>query len=169
MLEDGTEYFGYYHKYITGEVYTHSNYNEDKSKKLVPMLGIKVDSNFSGYVGYNINNNQVQLLKYKQPEYKKRIITDDEYKVGWIERYFIKKRNDVNSKIIEINKIEFDSLDRIGTGIDGFLYKGISLKWRIAGDLTKVIEINKKTVISNLRSFSGLQNILYDFSEYFKK
>ena len=35
-LENWGEYRGYYHKYITGEVFTESEWNPKTSKKLVP-------------------------------------------------------------------------------------------------------------------------------------
>lgn len=169
MLEDGTPYSGYYHKYTTGEVYTESEYDSTKSKKLLPLNNFTINPEFKTYNDFNINNNQIKLLEFKQPRYNKRIITDEEREQGWIERYFIKKRNDKNSKVIEVSKDEFETLKKVNTGLDGFLYKGISLKWKISGIINEVVEINKKSVISKLNEFNGLQFILVDFLEFFQK
>jgi hypothetical protein len=43
MLEDGTEYIGDYHRYITNEVFTLSSYILGLSKKLIPYLDLNLD------------------------------------------------------------------------------------------------------------------------------
>jgi len=42
MLEDGTEYIGDYHKYITGEVFTKSSFIKNVSQLLIPFIDMSV-------------------------------------------------------------------------------------------------------------------------------
>lgn len=52
---------------------------------------------------------------------------NDDYRVGFIVRYFAQKRNDENAHIFEVNKNEYQKLK------NNPHWKVIDLKWRITG------------------------------------
>jgi len=58
--------------------------------------------------------------------------TDDDYRKGYITRYFIQKTNDVESPIYEVASNNFGKYSR------NHSYKGVSLRWRIRGPLEMV-------------------------------
>ncbi len=103
-------------------------------------------------------------------------ITED-YKKGYIERYFCKKVND--GIIIEIDKEQHDSLvNKTESGINYFLYNSFKLKWKISGpkkDKYKgnvriemgVEDTNKRMLIKTEKSFRGISKILSDLLEFF--
>ena len=69
MTENGVEYQGSYHEYITGEVYTQSTWKPTLSKKLVPILKPQDKKKISpGQYWYKINNKaatKAQYMAYK--------------------------------------------------------------------------------------------------------
>jgi hypothetical protein len=76
----------------------------------------------------------------------KRIITyvpsptDEDYKIGYIVRYFIQKTNDVNSFIYETSKTEITSYQNLP------LYITTELDWKISGDRQSIMDSNKKSL-----------------------
>lgn len=71
------------------------------------------------------------LDRYKI-EYPKTIVpspSDSDYSLGFLRRYFVKKRNDDNGHIFEISK------DIYGDYQDNPFWKTETLKWRIRGPI----------------------------------
>ena len=66
--------------------------------------------------------------------------TENEYKRGYIVRYFIQKRNDKNSPIYEISE------DGYTTFSNNFYYNVVSLDWKIVGTDEEIKEANLKSV-----------------------
>lgn len=59
-------------------------------------------------------------------------LTEEDYKKGYVTRYFIQKTNDVQSPIREVASSNFNNYSR------NHSYKGVSLRWRISGPLEMV-------------------------------
>jgi hypothetical protein len=53
--------------------------------------------------------------------------TAEEYKRGWVTRYFIQKTNDKTSPIFEVNSHQFSK------SLSNDLYTTVSIRWRITG------------------------------------
>ena len=79
-------------------------------------------------------------------------VTDKDYTKGVINRYFVKKANDVNAKVFEISKEDFNK--------DLTLYDKIKLDWIISGLKEDVILGNLKTIDFNEKLFKGINKIL---------
>lgn len=67
-------------------------------------------------------------------------ITEDDYSIGYIDRYFVQKANDDNSPITEIaqnqqNEIANDSY-----------YKMVDIKWRLIGTPQEIMDSNKASI-----------------------
>jgi len=80
-------------------------------------------------------------------------VTDKDYTKGVIKRYFVKKANDVNAKVFEISKEDFNK--------DLTLYDKIKLDWIISGLKENVILGNLKTIDFNEKLFKGINKILF--------
>ena len=68
----------------------------------------------------------------------------DDYKSGFIFRYFAKQVNNPYSQIVEINEKQYRSAGSSGTGIDGTHYEVVRLQWVISGNLNEVQSSNTR-------------------------
>lgn len=175
MLEDGTEYVGPYHKYSTGEVYTEGSWNEFQSKKLIPY---KVTFQVPENTIYD-KITKTPVNQFNAPGYYYPILKESDYANGSITRYFVQRNNLSNPlfSIIEINKEQFSKIVTSGKGINGNLYNGISIPWKLTGpkndsfDLngvrveTGVEDTNRRIVSINNVKMPGLINFLNDYIE----
>jgi hypothetical protein len=66
--------------------------------------------------------------------------TDDDYKVGYITRYFTQKGNDTNSYIYEVTERQFSNLS------NNPFYRIVELDWKISGEREEVREMNRKSI-----------------------
>ena len=66
--------------------------------------------------------------------------TDDDYKIGYIQRYFIQKRSDESAYIYEVENYYYTEI------INNPFIKGTVLKWKISGNREEVREMNRKSV-----------------------
>lgn len=65
------------------------------------------------------------------------ILTNTDYKRGFITRYFVQKTNDDNTPIFEVNNGEYHRVGRSG------IYNTTSLRWRIEGSINGVYDLNE--------------------------
>jgi len=170
MLEDGTEFKGFYHKYIDGTVLTGAVFNKSESKKLIPYVN-KVDqpNNFE----YDSITKKIRIIA---PYYTFPIPTLDDYKAGRITRYFLKRRNFSSYQdIIEIDKAQWLKLKQYSDGIDNTLYMAVKLDWKLTGPLHDdrtsqnivygVYDTNQRIVLLKDHEFAGLKDFLTDYVE----
>lgn len=68
------------------------------------------------------------------------IPTEDDYKVGYIRRYFVQRANDKNGIIYEISENSFSTFTA------NTLYTTVTLNWKISGTDEEIKEINDKVV-----------------------
>lgn len=166
MLEDGTEYVGYYHKYIDGTVLTLGDYSPSQSKTLIPYIDKATQPEAGIY-----DTIAKDISKYKAPIYKYTIPTQEDYKKGFYTRYIIQRRNTL-SEIIEIDLEQYSTLNTPDTGIDGNLYKGVTVTWKLTGpeyDNTiekGVYDTNKRIVELKDYDMKGLKQFLTDYLEF---
>lgn len=179
MLENGTPYSGYYHKYDTGELYTNANWDPISSRKLLPLV---TTVNFPVL---NINNvketrsflkSELNLKQYTNPISTFNLPTQRDYDIGYYTRFFSVKRNDP-IKIMEISRDIYLRAGGIG-GLNPFLYKTGKIKWHLVGDefdtvsesgvvITQgVIDNNKREVVSLLFEFPYIQSIFGDYRQF---
>tara|TARA_R110001606_G_C15398361_1_gene652525 strand:- start:66 stop:929 length:864 start_codon:yes stop_codon:yes gene_type:complete len=87
--------------------------------------------------------------------------TEEDYKVGEFERYFLKRINDI--KYVELSNIEYRKYLTEDPNVSWQLYTPFQLPWEITGNRNKVFNVNKNTVN---RIQTDLQ--LLGFKSYFK-
>jgi hypothetical protein len=66
--------------------------------------------------------------------------TSDDYKIGYIQRYFIQKKSDESAYIYEVEKYYYTDI------LTNPFFKGIVLKWKISGNREEVREMNRKSL-----------------------
>ena len=66
--------------------------------------------------------------------------TNDDYKIGYIQRYFIQKKSDESAYIYEVEKYYYTDI------LTNPFFKGIVLKWKISGNRGEVGEMNRKSL-----------------------
>ena len=170
MLEDGTEYKGFYHKYIDGTVLTGAVFHKTESKKLIPYIDKVTQPN-------NIEYDSLKKKPIaKSPHYVFPVPTADDYGKGKITRYFIRRRNDVNpANIMEIDKDQFLSWKKPNFGIDNDLYIATELDWKLTGPrfddrssvniIYGVEDTNKRMVKLKDDEYPGIKNFLTNYIE----
>ena len=166
QTEDGVEYIGSYHTYITSETYTQSDWNEATSKKLV-----KYEQANQNVVQYQKLKNIA--LKFETPQPSIVRITNQDRLNGFITRYIAKKYNE--TKIIETDKLQFDKW--LENKIDQNIWQIIPVYWKITGALETQIkgnvttlgvrEYNTKTVTELQSVISGISSFLYNPIQYY--
>ena len=66
--------------------------------------------------------------------------TENDYKIGYIQRYFIQKRSDEAAYIYEVTKQYYTDI------LINPFFKGVVLKWKISGIGEEVRQMNQKSV-----------------------
>ena len=178
---DWKEYIGAYHAYETGEVYTESEWNGIKSKRLLPYK-----DRSTSYFKY------IDLTQYKKvsPKQKKiatttlhmgayisplpvlRKPTDEEMKNGNMIRYFAYKRNEIDKFCIEIDNNQMESYNLDFTGINRYLYGVFEVPWKLSGPeydefdengfLVRygVVDTNNRIILKMSKKFRILKEVL---------
>lgn len=170
MYEDGTEYVGFYHRYIDNTVLSGADYNRNDSKKLIRYIDSVNDPDNAVY--NTLKNKKV----FKAPSYVYPIPTVDDYRAGKFSRYFLKRRNySTHEDIMEIDEKQYKLWRRSESGIDERLYTAIEISWKLTGPLHDqfsaydikygVADTNKRIVFLKDVEFNGLRNFLTDYTE----
>jgi hypothetical protein len=124
MTEDGTEFVGPYHTYITGEIFSQSKWNEKTSKKLIPLVVEKSDNHVYKQL-------KTVRTKFETPQAVQPIITLKDRSAGFITRYFFKKTN--NHTITEVDETQYDKWGI--QKIDPNIWYATKIIWSITGNL----------------------------------
>lgn len=166
MTDDGVEYIGLYHKYVTNETFTQAMWDLQTSKQLLP------------YIEKNSLLEQYKKIKtvktdFLQPQTYSVIITEQDRKLGYINRYFVKKVNE--QTIIEINAEQFELLS--SNKIDSNLFISTMIEWSITGPLensyangTTILGVktkNYKTIVDAENILQGIISKLTNLIEYY--
>ena len=171
MFEDGTEYVGYYHRYIDGTILSGAVFNRTESKNLISYVSIVNDP-------INVVYNSLKpKLTFKAPTTVYTIPELEDYEIGKIVRYFLRRRNLASYEdIIEIGKDQYKLWKKPSGGIDKNLYDAIAIDWKLTGPVYDirdsvnivygVFDTNKRMVELKNKDFVGLKDFLTDYIEY---
>ena len=168
MLSDYTEYIGQYHRYTTGEVYTHPEWDKNKSVRLIKFQELPETVKIYKSIK-SVKTNYNTTIQSWNP-----VITSADKKTGSITRFFIKRYD--NDSITEINSDTFNKW--MLKQIDQNIYQAVSIEWVIADTYTKfdtnkdilqqVAEFNKKTIKTLQKPFDiVLSKYLTDYTELY--
>lgn len=177
MFEDGTEYIGYYHKYIEGLVMSGAVFSKSESKKLIPYVD-QVVQPYNRIYKQLIDASRFPTVPRFAPRYRYPLPDENDYAEGFMTRYILRKRNYNNrADIIEVDLDQFKLWRKRNFGIDETLYDGIEMYWKLTGPLRDVKDDNGVIKVfgvydTNLRmvqlknnEYPGLAEFLTDFTE----
>jgi hypothetical protein len=103
---------------------------------------------------YNKVAENIDLFVINTPKTIVPIPTDDDYSIGFIRRYFVRKANDENTFTYEIAKDEYAEY------INNPFWATADIKWRIAGPLSPTYkdngEIDDRGVMNSNKAAIGL-------------
>jgi len=160
MEMDGTDYAGPYHTYTDGNVYTGSTYFKE-SVKLIPW---KPQSNSDKKYKEIVN---IQVDEYIAPKYHLPRPLDEDFERGWFNRYFVFKRNEPITSIIEVDKKQYDGISYNNKKkIDNWLYDKYSLRWRLMGEPSEIASTNRKKIFGGVSKAPGLPSYLTNLLEF---
>ena len=166
MTEDGTEYIGPFHRYITAEVYTGSTWDAKTSKKLI-VFKQKTPATI-----YNTLKPDIKV-KHVEPVRVPVKLPPTDIPPKSIQRYFIRKQNESITFEIDAKQYEYWSNNQI----DNKIYTAIRLEWFITGNtldvkngsvtIPGVITKNTQQIKAAARTIPELTNILTNPLEFY--
>ena len=176
-LDSNTPYRGYYYETSAGEYFSGRTPNETPSFRLI----IKNDSNeleggsaipssfkFENDNFYLIENGYARStrLSFNQrppspPKQTYPVVTENDYKLGEFQRYFVKKGNE--SIFLEISLEDYRKYVSRDSDVMFELYIPIQINWILTGDKEQVYKVNQSIVARTERE----QN-LPGFTQYFR-
>lgn len=89
--------------------------------------------------------------------------TNDNYRIGYILRYFVQKANDEDGYIYEINESSFIDF------AENPFYVAVQLTWRIKGTENEVINSNKKSINLSYEKMPSLKLYLPNLLQFHKE
>lgn len=141
----GLNYNGYYYILSNNKAFSGKNPNDTNSEELVPQ---------------EQNNTQNSVFIVPYPYYP--VASENDYKLGFITRYFIKKRNMDYTNIIEISKNDYDkNINYFNSNTS--LYNAIKIHWRLGSNKQEISNINQKLVKLKENIFPGFSYFFKDF------
>lgn len=106
---------------------------------------------------------------YVSPKSFTPTITPENINVGYIQRYFVAKRNEPGI-FEELSKQQYDKYSIVNQqAINANIWKRFELRWIIAGDVETVKQSNRQTIIVYERedNLPGLSKFLFRLDEFY--
>ena len=169
MTLDYNEYAGPYHTYADGAVYTGAIYVKVKSQPLISYKEYQSD----GHKKYDQLTDR-KFHKVEHYDYYKPEPTEDDFILGYFNRYFAKKINDL--RVFEISEDSYDKILANNT-TSARLYTAIKIAWKLTGPKNDVTigtfttvsgieDTNKRMVKLYNEKFLGLSKHVTNFVEF---
>lgn len=164
VLSTGEIYIGPYHILPNGQRFTEFQ-PVDRSIELFEFrLNPTADIlKYNTITGREINRYLTPNPFYPRPSL-------DDYRIGWIERFFIQQRTSPINTIIEIDSIQFNGVNTQNSpGINGVLWNRLRLEWKISKLSTDDIQyLNNRSIQMAEPSFTGISEYLTNPLEFFR-
>lgn len=154
VVNTGDEYYGFYYKLYTGELYT-GRFPGDGDNLLLGIINEGPD------VPTVIPSTSTSSIPPLYP-------TEQDYKNGMFNRYFSRKRNEYLFE--ELTKDQYDQLNNPNSLIFT-LYKPFFIKWMLIGEKQKVADFNFYSIrnAEEKEGVLGLNEFLkMDYLKYYK-
>lgn len=167
-----TPYTGYYYETSNGKYFSGRNPNESPTFELVKVNSSPIPANPTGETstinyyllerGYTrATNLSFPTTPPPPPKQSYPIVTEDDYKLGEFQRYFLKKGNE--TQFLEISLEDYRKYVNRDRDVMFELYTPIQINWILTGDKEQVYKINQSIVARTERE----QN-LPGFTQYFR-
>ena len=174
MDSDGVAYNGYY--YVSNGISYLYNPEVSLERNTILLYKLVKDRNIIEYF-VNVNKNRNIFVS---PEQKYPSVTDLDYENKYIKRFFIQNKS--TTDVIEINEEQFSNIDircLNGKKINGNLYEGFTIDWKITGPKNDkfrnsvlvesgVSDTNSRTIRLLDPKYPKLKKVLRDYVELWK-
>jgi hypothetical protein len=176
VLNTNTSYKGYYYETSTGEYFSGRTPNEIPSFKLIKDIAYETSGESSIPSSFGFENDNFYLIEdgyarstnlsfnQKAPSSPKQtypVLTDNDYKLGEFQRYFLKKGNE--TKFLEISLEDYRKYVNRDKDVMFELYTPIQINWILTGEEKQVYQVNQSIIARAERE----QN-LPGFTQYFR-
>lgn len=133
--------------------------NPRKSNLSIPQNSVVIESD-SSYTYPQVTNAPVSAVVFP---------TDNDYTIGEFQRYFLKKRNEI--QYLEVNLETYQNYVNQVSGVQWQLYLPISIPWELTGDYDSVYNTNRNIVIlkeTQLRIIGFANYFRNQFNKFFR-
>lgn len=156
------EYIGLYHILPNGDYWSHAAPHPDSVKLIIKRMDITPDVQ-----RYNIIRN-LRASNYNSPIPFYPILTDSDYEIGFVMRYFVQRRNNPYVTITEVSPSQYNTLNsKNRPGISSLLWNNVEIKWTIKGSYA--LQLNMQEIRkSEANGFINLSNYLNNPLEFSK-
>lgn len=164
VLKSGEIYVGMFHILPTGQRF--SGARPEKGSVEIFELRLNPTPDILKYnqlTGNEINRYSTPISFSPNPNL-------DDYKRGRIERFFIQKRNSAMNSIMEIDQIQFASINlKNNPGINGVIWNKVRIDWIISKiPMNDAEYLNGRTIAKNSIEFPYLGTFLTNNLEFYR-
>ena len=164
VINDQSEYIGFYHVYPDGSIFTGASYDAAVSQELQRVPGIAFTDTTQPY--YDITGQDYS--RHVAPVYYLPEITAEDRRRGSLIRFIVQQRND-HDNITEIDVSQFNGInERNQIGIDGNGYLGREIIWTISGPRDEVQKANIRALVAAESDMPGIRMYLSDPLEFYQ-
>lgn len=164
VVKDGSEYIGLFHILPTGQRFSGARPEKDS----VELFEIRLNPT-EDLLRYN-QLSQSEISRYEVPVSYSPSPTFDDYKRGFIERFFVQKRNSPLNTIVEIDYQQYNQINTLNNpGINGVIYNKVKIKWTISKIPVSDAEyLNGFEIQKNLPNFPYLNQAITSLLEFYR-
>jgi hypothetical protein len=118
-----------------------------------------MDNNVSTYLGLKIGSKTIEkVIKTFEPSPNER-----DYRAGYIIRYFVRKRNDANGTIYEVDKTNYDAYRYM----DNYLV--CTLRWKITGaNKFEVEQLNQRSINYGQETMGNIDTYVKNLTKFYR-
>jgi hypothetical protein len=173
ISNSNSPYSGYYYQTSNGEYFSGRTPNESPSFRLIKVnlnepvtlssFEFERDNFYSISEGYSQSTRLTfNLIPPSPPKQSYPIPSDNDYKLGEFQRYFLKKRT--NYTYLEVDQLTYENIVTQNPISQYELYQGKAITWILTGKLLEVYKINY-----NITELVEKRDEWLGFSRFFKK
>lgn len=130
------DYVGLYHILPNGDYWTETS-PSDKSLKLLKK-NFKVSSDVKRYNFIR----DIKQTSHSTPILFHPMPNQEDYKLGYINRYFVQKRNNPYKTIYEIAPLQYNTINKRNIdGLSAMIWNYVEIQWRISGVHAKMLNL----------------------------
>ena len=161
---DGTDYIGMYYVIPTGQRFSGPRPERDSKELFVKRINQTNDS-----LIYN-KINEINSPSYSSPVLIEPIPTQNDYNRGFMQRFFVQKRNSPVNTIIEIDSEQYNKINTTNKpGINGVIWNKLRFDWKISKIPQADAEyINRLTLIKAEIAFPYIGRYITNVSEFYR-
>lgn len=157
-----TDYIGLYHILPNGEYWSNASPKSDSVKLLPKKMMVTTDVRRYNILKNTTSSNYVSPIPYYP------ILSNVDYELGYVMRYFVQKRNNPYATIQEIDPTQFNTLNsKNNPGISELLWNNVEIKWALKGVYASQLNL-QEIRRAEINGFINLSNYLKNPLEFWK-